>query len=780
MYPRTTKALGRTAFALLIGMAVCLAAATFVEKTEGSEFAARHIDRTGWFAAWWALIAASALPVAVVRIGPGKRAAVALHLSLGLILFGALLTFATSQKGYVHLRERTETACFRPETGGEVRPLPFSLRLERFEIECYPGTQAPADYRSLLTVVDSRGPRQAVVSMNRILSCDGYRLYQTSFDEDMRGSILSVNRDPYGTPVTYAGYLLLGVSMIGTLCSKRSGFRRLLRHPLLKRAGFLLLFASVCCGASAGAPATLDRETADALGRLRMLYGGRVAPVQSFARDLTVKICGKPAYGKYTAEQVLAGWIFFPEQWQHEPMIRIKQDTVRKLLGSGATAALTDFFGPGRSYRLAEAIRHGADRSDPAHRAFAEADEKIQLIAMIQSGRVLRLFPEQGENGTQWYAPTDPVRALPKGDSVFIKGIFPLMYEAVRNGDSDGLRGLIDKTAAFQRERGAAGFLPEGRLKAELLYNRLDAVPWLYRIDLCCGLLAFAYFVWSLASGRRNRRIERLSLVPLAGTAVLLTVSMALRGYAAGHLPLSNGYETMIFVSWCLSLLALGIGRRFPIAAASGLLMSGFALLVASLGMANPQITPLVPVLRSPWLSLHVSLIMASYALLGLLMLNGTAALALAAAARAGTAERTSRTLARLRLFGRLLLYPAVFLLTAGIFTGAVWANASWGRYWGWDPKEVWALITLIVYALPLHEQSLARFRRPLFFHAYTLWAFAAVLMTYFGVNYLLGGMHSYGGGFRPGYAAATVFAAVTAFALLTVAALIRQRRTDA
>ncbi len=288
----------------------------------------------------------------------GKRAAVALHLSLGLILFGALLTFATSQKGYVHLRERTETACFRPETGGEARPLPFSLRLERFEIECYPGTQAPADYRSLLTVVDSRGPRQAVVSMNRILSRDGYRLYQTSFDEDMRGSILSVNRDPYGTPVTYAGYLLLGVSMIGTLCSKRSGFRRLLRHPLLKRGGCLLLFASVCCGASAGAPATLDRETADALGRLRMLYGGRVAPVQTFARDLTVKICGKPAYGKYTAEQVLAGWIFFPEQWQHEPMIRIKQDTVRKLLRLG---------GDGRADRL---LRPGAElpacRSGPA------------------------------------------------------------------------------------------------------------------------------------------------------------------------------------------------------------------------------------------------------------------------------------------------------------------------------------------------------------------------------------------------------------------------------
>lgn len=398
---------------------------------------------------------------------------------------------------------------------------------------------------------------------------------------------------------------------------------------------------------------------------------------------------------------------------------------------------------------------------------------------MIQSGRVLRLFPEQGENGTQWYAPTDPVRALPKGDSVFIKGIFPLMYEAVRNGDSDGLRGLIDKTAAFQREPGSrrvpAGRTAEGRAAVQPARRGPVALPdrpllrtagiRIFRMESRLGQAKSPNRASvARALGGNGRPADRLN-----GAA----------GLRRRHLPLGNGYETMIFVAWCLSLLALGIGRRFPIAAASGLLMSGFALLVASLGMANPQITPLVPVLRSPWLSLHVSLIMVSYALLGLLMLNGTAALALAAAARAGTAERTSRTLARLRLFGRLLLYPAVFLLTAGIFTGAVWANASWGRYWGWDPKEVWALITLIVYALPLHEQSLARFRRPLFFHAYTLWAFAAVLMTYFGVNYLLGGMHSYGGGFRPGYAAATVFAAVTAFALLTVAALIRQRRTD-
>lgn len=733
--------LTRTAFALLAGMTVCLAAATFVEKAQGSDFALRHIYHSGWFVLWWIALAAVSLTVAVLRLGRRRKAALLLHASLGLILLGALLTFTTSRKGYVHLRSGECRTAFVSDDGRETR-LPFALRLDRFEIEYYPGTQAPADYLSFMTVIDGAAQLPAGVSMNRIFSYAGYRLYQTSFDGDLRGSILSVNYDPWGVPVTYAGYLLLGVSMVAVLCSRGSGFRRLLRHPLLRRAACTLLLAGGACAVQA-APATLSRTSAEAFGRLRMLYGDRVAPVQTFARDFTVKVCGKPSYGGYTAEQVLAGWIFFPEQWQFEPMIRIKDDPVRQSLGTGKRAALTDFFNPDGSYKLAGKVRFDADRRNEPSKAFAAADEQVQLIAMLRSGQVLKLFPQA--SGTGWHAPTDGIDGLPGGDSVFIKGIFPLLYEAVTNGRENEVRELIGKIASFQRKRGGDSLLSPSRLTAETWYNRFDPVPLLYRTDLCCGVLAFAYFVWSFASGRRKRWMERLFPVPLAVSLLSLSVLLALRGYAAGHLPMSNGYETMMFAAWCVAAIALWLRHRFAMVAASGLLLSGFVLLVASLGMMNPQITPLVPVLRSGWLSLHVSLVMVSYALLGLVALNGLTGLVVAAVARArGTTAEAAVLLRRLQLTGRLFLYPAVFLLAAGIFVGAVWANVSWGRYWGWDPKETWALVTWILYALPLHDGSLVRFRRPLFFHAYCVSAFAAVAMTYFGVNYFLGGMHGY------------------------------------
>lgn len=176
----------------------------------------------------------------------------------------------------------------------------------------------------------------------------------------------------------------------------------------------------------------------------------------------------------------------------------------------------------------------------------------------------------------------------------------------------------------------------------------------------------------------------------------------------------------------------LSVSAALPVYGAFRFLLSGFALLVSYLGQMNPQITPLMPVLVSPWLSTHVSLIMMSYALFAFMMLNGILALCLRRSAR------------MLMLLSRLLLYPAVFFLGAGIFLGAVWANASWGRYWAWDPKEVWALITFMVYGAAFHARSLRIFRSPLFFHIYMIVAFLTVLMTYFGVNYILGGMHSY------------------------------------
>ncbi len=731
-----------SAFFLFGLMIACLGVATFVERAHGSDFVAQHIYHSWWFAALWGAMFCAAMAVVAGRSLHRRKPVFLLHASFGVILAGALLTFLTAEKGIVHLREGVPAMAFESEEGG-TRSLPFKITLDSFEVEYYKGTRAPADYVSRVTVGEGERVQSHVISMNNILRWHGYRFYQSSFDADGHGSILSVNRDPWGIPVTYAGYVLLGVSMIWTLLSRRGGFRRLLSDPRFKKIGVAaaLLFVA---GTAQAAPATLAREQAEAFGRLQMLYNGRIAPVQTFARDFTLKLCGKPRYGDFSAEQVLAGWIFYPEQWQHEPMVRIKSAEVRQLLGNGEMAPFTAFFDAQRNYKLASHAGPGAGK---LQKAVAETDEKVQLIAMLQAGEYLPLLPVRGGDGLRWYSPADPIQGAARDDSLFVRGIFPLMYQALVSGQDSEVGELIGKIAAFQQRQGGVELLSPAKLKAELWYNRMDFATMLYRLNLTFGLLAFFYFCWSMATGRRNRWLQALFLIQLIHSLAFVTVALVLRGYIAGHVPLSNGYETMMLIAWCVLLITVVFRRRFFLITASGFILSGFALLVSALGTMNPQITSLMPVLASPWLSIHVSLIMVSYALFGFVTLNGLAALGLWLFARPAAKEKAGVQVENLQLVSRLFLYPAVFLLAAGIFVGAVWANVSWGRYWGWDPKEVWALITMMVYALPLHAGSLRWFRGPLFFHSYNAVAVYAVLMTYFGVNYLLGGMHSYGGG---------------------------------
>lgn len=292
------------------------------------------------------------------------------------------------------------------------------------------------------------------------------------------------------------------------------------------------------------------------------------------------------------------------------------------------------------------------------------------------------------------------------------------------------------KIRDFQRQRTRSGELPAaGRFEAELVYNRLAHTRPVAIACLAAGLLAYAFFARRMAVGREaGRKTQIILSVLLGGVLAWLTAVITLRGYVAGHLPLSSGFETMQFMAWCSAATSLALRRRFGPALPFGLLLCGLSLMVSVMGESNPPITPLLPVLASPLLSLHVVVIMLSYTLLAIITLNSLTALIL----------RRDGTSAQLAGLNRLLLTPALLLLTTGIFVGAVWANQSWGCYWNWDPKETWALITLLVYSFPMHDGALSAFRRPRFLHAYLSAAFATVLMTYFGVNFLLGGMHSY------------------------------------
>ena len=672
---------------IYVTLVVVLAVATFVEQARGTAFIGAHVYHTHWFVLLWGVLAVCTV-VVCWRMRLWRRVPVLLlHGSFLVILGGALLTFVWGEQGYVHLEEGKTTDRFVVQDSRHLLPLPFSLRLDSFRIVCYPGTEAPADYVSYIHVSgNGRESQKASVSMNRIFSCGGYRFYQSSYDPDGRGSWLSVNHDPWGIGVTYAGYALLGLSMLWVLCSRGGEFRRLLRHPLLRMGGFLVLFlllGTTLQAAERKLP-VLNLKQADSLASVQVIYHDRVVPFNTLARDFVLKLTGKPAYKGLEPEQVIGGWLLHPEVWKDEPMIRIKSAALRRRLGLESDfARLSDLF-DGQTYRLQaywDASDNHSGELSPLDKAIVETDEKVGLILMLQQGTLIQPLPDDG----------------------------------------------------------SVARLPEAKVRAELLYNRIPFSQVLFMFNLTVGLLAFAVLLYrgmrrAAADSRMLRGLERFFTGALWAALAFQSLGYALRWYIGGRVPLSNGYETMQFLALATLLLACLFRRRFPFTLPFGFLLSGFALLVSYLGQMNPQITPLMPVLVSPWLSSHVSLIMMSYALFAFMMLNGVLALCV------------RREALRLMLLSRLLLYPAVFFLGAGIFLGAIWANVSWGHYWSWDPKEVWALVTFMVYAVPFHAGSLPRLRKPLFFHVYMMVAFLTVLMTYFGVNYVLGGMHSYAG----------------------------------
>ena len=687
---------------LLIAVYICLvcllAIATFLEQACGTDFVEKYIYHTFWFCCLWGILAALAVMALIRRQLWKHLPTLLLHGSFLVILAGAMLTFVSSRKGYVHLTVGNKVGSFVEQESGRRIDLPFTLLLDSFRVEHYPGTEAPADYVSHIRILRSGQDTDSAscsrtVSMNRILSEQVFRFYQSSFDEDKRGSWLTVNYDPWGIGATYAGYVLLGISMIGLLFSHGGEFRRLMNHPLLRKGGVfcLLLLAGSMQVQGRTLPALSIRQ-ADSLAFKQVIYHDRVVPFNTLARDFVLKLTGKPSYGGMTPEQVVGGWLLRPEVWQNEPMIYIKSAELRHLLRlSSSYARLTDLF-DGQNYRLQEFWKGGQKphmKMTSLEKAIMETDEKVGLILMLRSGTLIHPLPEDGS-------------------------IKPLS---------------------------------DVKVQAEILYNRIPFSKLLFMFNLTVGMLAFFYLLYC-SMHRSAGKAWSVFTVALYAAFLFQLFGYCLRWYIGGRIPLSNGYETMQFMALCTLLLACIFRCRFSFTLSFGLLISGFALLVAYLGQNNPQITPLMPVLLSPWLSIHVSLIMVSYALFAFMMLNGLLAFCIGGWRKktidSEIQEQRKVRVEQLMLFSRLMLYPAVFCLGAGIFIGAVWANVSWGRYWAWDPKEVWALISFLIYGAAFHGPSLAVFRQPRFFHAYMVLAFLTVLMTYFGVNYLLGGMHSY------------------------------------
>lgn len=528
---------------------------------------------------------------------------------------------------------------------------------------------------------------------------------------------------------------------------------------------------------------------------------GRIEPVDTYASELLRKLHHRDHYGRLTATEWLLGVLADPDRWSREPFIYLPDKNVRTLLAgaqaprtdgthldtgsatcrtsqpaAGKYAALHDFFDPQGGYRLADAVEKAYAKTpgarDKRDKELLKADEKVNILYGLLAGRMLAMFPTP----LRWYSPGDDLSGLAREDSLLIAKILPAYSAALAGGTPPGERAeLLGMIETFQQARGA-GMLPSpARISAEIFYNRADIFRTAFRAYLLLGFLLLVVAI--SGSTRRKKALLQTtskcrrwlpSLLTVLIVAVFLwqSAGLGLRWYISGRAPWTNAYESMVYVGWTTVLAGLIFARRSRLALALATLMGGVILFVSNLNWLDPQITPLVPVLKSYWLMIHVSVITASYGFFGIAAVTGLASL---------IAIIAGRPRHDLRIIGELSMLIGLVLLAAGIFLGAVWANESWGRYWGWDPKETWALITLLVYTFVTHSRHIPRLNNDYAFSAMSLAAIASVLMTFFGVNYYLSGLHSYGGSSEVAFAPAAAGTAIAAVLILWAG--IRYRR---
>ena len=747
-------------FILYILVLVCMAAATIVEKSQGTDYAHAHYYGAWWFILIWAVLAALGA-FYIIKRKVKCASTLALHLSFIIILAGALLTHISAKRGMIHLRigQPTDTYMAQDEEQGmKEEKLPFSLCLQKFEAKMHDGTNAVADYSSKFTVIDGDDKSEGEVSMNNIYSHRSYRLYQSSYDEDGKGSVLAINADPYGIPVTYTGYALLFISLVWMLFDPKGGYRKLLKSPLLKKGALITalilsmgniqtLHAESATGNLQNA--VLPKETAEKFGELHILYNDRICPVQTFALDFCKKIYGARSYQGLTAEQVLSGWVFYGNTWANEPFIKIKSGEMKTAMNLPDYASLNTFFNREMGgYTIGQYVQEYYNgQQDKFHQQAADIDGKIQIIMELREGISLKVLPYTFTKNvkatkdhsfikagtTTWFSPVDKLpQAVEHQHALYIRNVFSLLNGDVKAGNTSRVNEFFVKMKKYQEVSSGNSLPTATQYKAERINNAFPFATILFMANLTLGFIALFYTIYRMTK-KKEIKVLNIALPILLGVSFLaLTFGLALRWIISGNIPMSNGYESMLTVAWFVMLISILMQLRIRIVMVFGFLISGFFLLVSHINQMDPAIGQMMPVLNSPLLSIHVSIIMMSYALLSLTFICGIMGIYL----RSHGEE--------LQALSRIFLYPALTTMGFGIFIGAIWANVSWGNYWSWDSKETWALITFMIYAVVVHTQSLPVFRKPLVYHIYITLAFLSIAMTYFGVNYFLTGMHSY------------------------------------
>jgi cytochrome c-type biogenesis protein CcsB len=690
--------------------------------------------------------------------------------------------------------------------GSKAYVLPFKIKLNDFIAQKYPGTEKSySSFESKVTVEDTE-PFDARIYMNNVLDHKGYRFFQSSFDPDEKGTVLSVNHDFWGTALTYAGYFMLYFAMMAIMFTKYSRFadiKRKLEVVKTKKAKLLTILVFMFSFSSfaqeqehnhadheghahteaEAAPAThanhtkkvlsqdelndlitkykVPAEHAAKFGRLVIQDGGgRMKPINTFSSELLRKVSQSDSYNDMNSDQVFLSITQYASYWIEIPIIHLRRgnDSLRKIIGvdkKAKFAPFVAFFDAKGNYKLSKYLEESFKAANPNQfeKDFIETDKRVNLMESALSGRILKIFPIPEDKNNKWVSYLELNEAGFKGmEATYTKNVLPLYFGSLANASTSNdyktADELLESINGFQKRFGSKVRPSEERITSEVLYNKYDIFNKLFYWYAVVAILMLFFTIMQIFKERKVLAIAVNTMHIIIGLLFALhTVGLIARWYISGHAPWSNAYESIIYIAWATMFFGLAFDRKSKLTVASSAFVTAMILWAANLNWIDPEIANLQPVLNSYWLMIHVAVIVASYGPFALGFILGAVSLLLISFTNEKNKAKMDLNIQEITYINELALTIGLIMLTIGNFLGGQWANESWGRYWGWDPKETWALISIMVYAFVIHARFVPSLRGKWVFNLMSMFAFISILFTYYGVNFHLVGLHSYASG---------------------------------
>ena len=674
--------------------------------------------------------------------------------------------------GYVSPKNKFELngLNFTLSYGARYLQTPFFIKLKDFQLERYAGSMSPSSFASEVSVIDGQTEKDYRIFMNNVLNYKGYRLFQSSYDKDEKGTILSVNHDWWGTLLTYIGYGLLFLGILLTFFSYNTRFRMLsMKLKLMKQKTFLLLFAFTF-SFSSGSAMELDVNV-DSLLQANLIdithakraelilvqdNGGRVKPLSTLASEYIRKISRKQELYGQSSTQILIGMMSNPVAWGNISIIKVSNPELKAVLGTQKKRiTFIQLFEKDGTYKLNKLVEDAYSKQpknqDKFDKDVIAVDERVNLCYLIFSGGFLRLFPLANDSNNVWH-PYSKNELFSSNDSLFVTNIMSMYFNAIKSAKTDKdwttATEILNYIQKFQEKYGAEVIPTSYKIKLETQYNHLQLFSKLFMVYLMLGFLLLVFVITQIFKERKwlNALVKILKFLIYSSFA-LHTVGLIVRWIISGHAPWSNGYESMIYIAWATLFSGVLFSRKSALTLVATTIVSSLLLMVAHLNWLDPEITNLVPVLKSYWLMIHVAIITASYGFLALGAMLGLFALWLIFISNFSKNRKLDLVCEEITIVNEKSLIIGLYMLTIGTFLGGIWANESWGRYWGWDPKETWAMVSILVYAIILHLRFIPALQNKYVFNLASLVGIWSIIMTYFGVNYYLSGLHSYAAG---------------------------------